>query len=532
MSKPAEIRNDPLAETREYCERSLKFYAHTVEPHRMYGECHDELYDWWQQCEEAGVLNTLALLPRDHQKSHCIAIWCSWQIVRDPATTIVYVSATSELAARQLEDIKTILTSDIHMALWPNLINPEEGKRAMWNLSAFSVDHPKRRAEGVRDPTVSIAGMTTVTTGWHCKIIIKDDVVVPENAYTREGRNQVEKKCSQFASILTTGGKEWVVGTRYHGNDHYSNLMKMVYDIYDDEGNLVDSKPLYATTVKVVETDGKFLWPRKAREDGTKFGFDMNELSIKKAKYTDRLQFNAQYYQDPNDPEGDKVTTNMFMYYSPSKLTYKGGKWRYLGRELCVIAACDFAYSMAAKADFTTIAVLGMDWEGNVYVLELVRFKTAQVQGYYDVLRPLHMKWRFKYCRVEATAAQVILCNELRLKFEQDGQHVKLEDFRPTKTLGAKEERIAAALKPLYKENRIYHYRGGECATLEAEITQDHPAHDDVKDVVAGGVSYDRMKRPYQREVSDDDDDDDPWGEPRKKNAGPIPVITRFGSSM
>lgn len=526
----AQAKINGLEEVREACVASLRYYAHTVEPFRVYGECHDELYDWWQQCEEKGILNTLCLLPRDHQKSHCMAVWCCWQIVKDPATTIVYVSATSELAARQLDDIKTILTSDIHMTLWPELINKEEGKRAAWNLSEISVDHPKRRAEGVRDPTVSICGMTTVTTGWHCKILVKDDVVVPENAYTKEGRTTVSRKCSQFASILTTGGLEWVVGTRYHGDDHYANIMKMRYDIYDEDGNLAESRNLYDTMLRVVEQDGKFLWPRETRADGAKFGFDRNELEIKRAKYTDRLQFNAQYYQNPNDPEGDKVSSNMFMYYNRDKLKYKAGKWYYLGRELCVVAACDFAYSMARKADYTTIAVIGMDWEGNVYVLDLARFKTNQVQGYYDVLRPLHQKWRFKYVRVEATAAQVILCNELRLKFEADGQHVKLEDFRPTKQLGAKEERIAAALKPLYKDNRVYHYRGGECATLEEEIVEDNPPHDDVKDVVAGGVSYPRLKRPYR--VLEEGEDGDEWDDDGQRKAQQQRVnVTRFGAS-
>lgn len=520
--------NDGLDDLRAACEGSLRVYAHTVEPHRLYGTVHDELFDWWQQCQDKGVLNTISLLPRDHQKSHCIAVWCSWQIVRDPSTTIVYLSATTELANRQLDDIKNLITSDIHMILWPDLVVPEEGKRTLWNQTAFSVDHPKRKAEGVRDPTCVCAGMTTVTTGWHCKILVKDDVVVPENAYTKEGRDKVEKKCSQMASILTTGGLEWVVGTRYHGGDHYNTLMGMHVDLYDADGTITETRPLYESMVRVVETEGRFLWPRAPRSDGVMFGFDFNELAVKKAKYTDRLQFNAQYYQNPNDPEGDRVTNSMFMYYNRAKLQYASGKWYYLNRELCVVAAVDFAYSLSRRADYTTVAVVGMDYEGNRYILDLVRFKTAIVQGYYDVLRPLHQKWHFKYVRVEATAAQVVLCNELRIKFEQDGQHVKLEDFRPNKQLGAKEERIAAALKPAYKDNMVYHYRGGECATLEEELTEDAPAHDDVKDVVAGAFSYERLKRPYRNGA--DADGDDLWGDAPKKQA-PRTSVTRFGSS-
>lgn len=525
-----EEKGDGLDNLRAACYGSLRVYAHVIEPHRLYGQCHDDAFDWWQQCEESGISNDLLLFPRDHQKSHMIAVRCCWNIMRDPSTTIVYLSATTGLAELQVADIQQILTSDIHMTLWPDLVNPVEGKRSLWNQSSFNTDHPKRKAEGVRDPTCVAAGLTTVSTGWHCKILVKDDVVVPENAYTKEGRDKVEKKCSQMASILTTGGKEWVVGTRYHGGDHYATLMNMTIDLYNDEGVVEETRPLYATNIRVVEENGVFLWPRAARPDGVKFGFDYNELAAKKAKYSgDRLQFNAQYYQNPNDPEGDKINTSMFMYYNRNRLKFQRGKWYYLGRELNVVAGIDLAYSLSRRSDFTVIPVVGIDWEGNRYILDIARFKTANVQGYFDMLSPLYDKWRFKYCRAEVTAAQVVIVNELRGKFEDAGLHIKIEDFRPSKHLGAKEERIAAALKPAYKDNTVYHYRGGECATLEAELTEDNPAHDDTKDAVAQVFSYPRLKRPIRSQSEMLEDEDDLWGDaPKKQNHI---HVTRFGST-
>jgi hypothetical protein len=106
------------------------------------------------------------------------------------------------------------------------MINPDEGKRAKWATTAISVDHPLRAEEGVRDFTVRTAGLTTNTTGWHAEIIVPDDVVVPENAYTEEGRRKCAAAMSQMASILNTGGMIKGCGTRYHMADQYSIWMK------------------------------------------------------------------------------------------------------------------------------------------------------------------------------------------------------------------------------------------------------------------------------------------------------------------
>jgi hypothetical protein len=48
------------------------------------------------------------------------------------------------------------------------MVNEDEGKREKWTESEISVDHPKRKEEFIRDPTVLAAGLTTtVITGLH-----------------------------------------------------------------------------------------------------------------------------------------------------------------------------------------------------------------------------------------------------------------------------------------------------------------------------------------------------------------------------
>lgn len=498
MAKLSRDRDVKLTKLREDCKYSLWQFACVVEPHRVYGECHRELFEFWEQSEVKDIDNTLALMPRDHQKSHCLAVRCAWEIYRNPAITIIYVSATSGLAERQLLDIQNILESKYFQLLSPDMIHAEKGKRAMWNTKEISVDHPDREKEGVRDPTIATAGLTTNTTGWHCQFLAKDDVVVPDNAYTAEARKKVSSACSQLASVLTTGGVECAVGTRYHPKDHYNSLKTMVEVISDEEtGEQIDERMVYAVHERQVETNGQFLWPREARKsDGKMFGFNWAEYNRKKAKYEDTLQFFAQYYNNPNNLENRKLTRDNFQYYKREHVRMKHGVWHYNERKLKVYAAIDFAYSLKADADYTVIIVVGVDWEGNYYVLDICRFKTKKIRVYYDNLRDMLVKWEFNRLRAEVTAAQAVIAQALKDIIAEEGMSCRVHEHRPSKYDGAKEERIEAALTPKYEENQVYHYKGGLCSELEEELQLDNPDHDDIKDAFASCVSAEYVKRP------------------------------------
>lgn len=480
--------DDNLRQVREACEADLYTFACVVNPHREYGEIHKELFDWWTR--PAAKDNSLVLLPRDHQKSHCAAVYAAWMITRDPTQTILYVSATSALAEKQLYAIKGILTSDTYMELWPDMVNVEEGKREKWNNTEICVDHPLRKQEGVRDSTIFAAGLTTNITGFHASTVFLDDVVVPGNAYTKDGREKVTQMYSQLASIETTGAKEIAVGTRYHPQDLYQTLIEMEEDIFNDEGEHTGAERVYETFIRVVEVEGVFLWPRKAREsDGKFYGFDLKELARKKAKYVDRTQFYAQYYNDPNDPESARLTSDRFQYYDKKFVSNERGTWFFKGNRLNVVAAVDFAFSLAQKADFTAIVVVGIDSDGQIYVLDIDRFKTDKIGEYYDHLFALHKRWGFRKLRAEVTAAQKTIVRDLKMNYiVPNGLGISIDEHNPTRHEGSKEERIAAILEPRYDNMSIWHYKGGYTPALEEEVLLARPAHDDIKDALACAI--------------------------------------------
>jgi hypothetical protein len=473
-----------LDEIRLAAESDLKVFARLVNPKRVYGSIHDELFDFWQYGEND---NTLVLLPRDHQKSHCLAVKTAWEIVKAPWETQLYVSATADLAEKQLYAIKNMLTSRAVRRYWPDLINKEEGKREKWTTMEIAVDHPSRKEEGVRDPTVKAAGLTTNITGFHANRIKLDDIVVPLNAYTEEGRQKVASMYSQIGSIKTTGATTDAVGTRYHPKDIYNTLLTRTVEVYE-KGELKEVTNLYSVLQRQVEEHGEFLWPKQQRDDGRSFGFDENELAKKRAEYIDTTQFYAQYYNDPNRGGEGGIDRSRFIYYAKNKLEQIGGDWYYGDRKLNIYASIDFAFSLKKRADFTSIVVIGMDHERNVYVLDIERFKTNQISEYFKRILDIYLKWGLRRMRAEVTVAQQVIVNELKNRIKDEGIHLKIDDYRPPTNQGSKEDRINGILQPRYDTQSIFHYKGGWCQTLEEELVMEFPPHDDVKDSLASAI--------------------------------------------
>jgi hypothetical protein len=481
-------------EVRERALEDLNFFAVLVNPGYMYGEVHREIFRWMEDYalfgtgdETAG--NKLIMLPRAHLKSHMVATWCAWIILRHPEITILYLSATAELAETQLFAIQNILASDVCTRYFPEYINPQEGLRERWSQRKMSVDHPARREQAIRDATVSTAGLTTNTTGWHADVIIADDLVIPENAYTEDGRESVVKKASQFTSIRNPGGFTMACGTRYFPTDIYYTWRNQSYPIYDDEGEQIDQRMVWEVKEYQVEVNGIFTWPSAVRKDGKVFGFNRQVLARIQAEYADRVQFYAQYYNDPNDPESNRIDRSKFQYYDPRHLKKEGSRWFYHGKRMNIYCAVDFAFSLKRAADYTAIVVVGVDTDGMYYVLDIDRFKSTKTLEYFQHIAALHSKWKFQKLRAEVTVAQIVIVEAIKDYVKQYGLTISIDEFRPSRVEGSKEERIAAALEHLYDDQKVWHFEGGWTQVLEDELILARPAHDDIKDALASAVS-------------------------------------------
>lgn len=478
-------------EVRSIAESDFEAFIRLIAPKQVMGSIHSELASWMSRQDKSRF--QLVLLPRDHQKSRMAAFYVTWKITKQPDIRVLYISSTANLAEKQLKFMKDILTSTVYRRYWPEMVSADEGKRERWTSSEISVDHPLRKEEGVRDPTIFTGGLTTNLVGMHCDLAVLDDTVTYDNAYTGEGRERVKLQYSLLSSIEGTDAEELVVGTRYHPSDLYSELLTMEEEIFNTNGDIVDKSPIYEIFERAVEDrgdgTGEFLWPRQQRSDGKWFGFSREVLSKKRAQYRDPTQFRAQYYNDPNDISNSPIDRGKFQYYDRKNLVRAGGVWTVNGKRINVYAAIDFAYSITKKSDYTALVVLGIDDQSSIYVLDIQRIKTDKISDYYKLVLQGHVKWDFRKLRAEITAAQKAIVRELKYAYLQpNGVALSIDEHTPSRHEGTKEERILTILQPRYENQQIWHYQGGECQTLEEELVLTRPPHDDVKDAFASAI--------------------------------------------
>jgi phage terminase large subunit-like protein len=482
-----------IGQLRLAAERDFETFLRLVAPQQLLGGMHRDLIQFWTR--EGAKSHQLALLPRDHGKSRMVAFRAAWAITKDPTITILYISATLGLGQKQLTFIKDILTSPIYRHYWPEMVAERDGERKKWSETEIVVDHPKRKATLLKDPTIMAAGLTTNIIGMHFDVCILDDVVVSNNAWTKDGREKTDTQISYLASILGAEGNIWAVGTRYHPEDYYAKAKELTYDLYDDDGNLEGKEHLYEVHERVVEDSGvgvgPFLWPRTTSSDGKSYGFDRNILARKRAQYSNIVDYRAQYYNDPSDTQGAITNRDDIRYYDSSKLKWHKGFLYFEKERLNVVMAIDFAYSLSTRADYTTIAVVGVNADQQYLILDLDRFKTDKVQDYYEHLRDMHLKWDVRKLRAEVTAAQQVIVKDLKDNwFKVNGLLMQVDEYRPTVREGSKEERMMYVLQPKYAEGRIFHFRGGVNDELENELTDGNSKHDDIIDALAAAVDF------------------------------------------
>ena len=251
--------------------------------------------------------------------SHCIATYCAWRITVNPWWTVLYVSASDSLAKAQMGVIQNILLSDEHRLLWPDMLNFQKNQYGelvhkplgnnVWTQEKIMVDHPARKERSVRDATLAIKSVGSSKTGLHANEIVFDDLVTDENYKSEVKRNEVVDCYTNMVKIATTSSLMKAVGTRYADNDLYGLLKESTYPVYED-GVITNHAPLWQWFEKVVEDSphrdgtGTYLWPKQWNEqDGRFYGFDQQELAIKKANQTmsgDSRQlelWHGQYYK-------------------------------------------------------------------------------------------------------------------------------------------------------------------------------------------------------------------------------------------
>ena len=498
-----DAKKDWQKELIERCENNLFEFAKEMNPYYCYGDIHEEVFSWLG--DPKANERQLILLPRGHLKSHCVAVYCAWNITFEPWTTIVYLASQDDLAKAQLHAIKQLMTSDVYTLYWPEMfeehsVTRKRKERGTWSAYAFDVDHPIRRERGVRDHTMIIKTVKSNAMGLHCDGLVFDDVVVPQFATTNVGRRELANSLGYFSSILNPGGWIKAVGTRYNPEDAYQSMVEATTPIWDEElGDYNGEEKTWEVMERVVEDSpnrsgtGHYLWPRtESPHDQKSYGFNPRELARIKADYISQgglVNFFSQYYNDPNDVGTQRMTRDKFQYYDPKHLRTEGTRVTYKGNRLNITAALDVAWSEDARADYSALAVIGIDSDGFIYILGLDRFRTSDFLVYYERIRQMQFEYPFSRILVETNAAGSLVAQEVEKFIRRDGMSLVVERRSHNRATLGKSENWAAVLEPRYNSKSVFHFRGGLTPILEEELISARPRHDDLKDAVCAAMS-------------------------------------------
>jgi hypothetical protein len=172
----------------------------------------------------------LFLAPRNHAKTTILESFFCWLIGRDNLILTQVISSTQAVAEKRLGKVSNIFQySNRYRSLFGDLYRNDP--EFTWNNSELEVfrDRDKVWSEGgveERDPTMAAIGITSSVEGGRAHFQGYDDIVSRKNATSKVLRETVKQEFwTTFDPMLIPGGQQVFMGTRYHYDDLYAELI-------------------------------------------------------------------------------------------------------------------------------------------------------------------------------------------------------------------------------------------------------------------------------------------------------------------
>lgn len=302
----------------------------------------------------------LDLWAREHYKSTIITVGLTIQnILNNPGLTVGIFSHTRPIAKAFLRQIKREFeTNQLLQQLFPHVMPPARGESRTWSEDSGIV---VQRENNPKENTVEAWGLVDgQPTGKHFDLLIYDDVVTLESVSTPEQINKTTEAWRLSLNLGARGGARRMIGTRYHANDTYSELLR--------KGSV---KPrLYPATV-----------------DGTTGGEPVllsREALAEKRRDMGPYVFACQMLQNPLADKADGFRREWVKFWQP-----KPEFWRPMNRVIFV----DPAASKKQNSDYSVFCVVGWNVDRKRYLIHGVRDRlnlTERTATLFRLVREYH----------------------------------------------------------------------------------------------------------------------------------------------
>jgi predicted phage terminase large subunit-like protein len=312
------------------------------------------------------------MAPRGFGKSTIGDIsYCLWRITQNRNIRILIVSNTQSQAESFLREMKYHLEGNTRLLeLFGSF------KSDKWNETELFVSG---RTISAKEGTLTALGASGAVISKHFDLIIADDIVDFENARTELQRKKLsEWYRTALLPTLEPHGELHIIGTRYHPNDLYQELM--------------DSKQYSPQIQRAISQEGVSLWPAK---------FTLEDLLNKKAELGSII-FDLQFQNDITLAKQGRIFRYEWMQFYD---TAPAGLKIYQG--------CDLSIAQTETSDYFVLMTVGFDQgTGIYYVLDMYRERISFKQQQ-DVIKHKAMQWQPLYIGIESNAYQKALGSEL-----------------------------------------------------------------------------------------------------------------------
>lgn len=342
----------------------------------------------FDRCREvqADPNDRLDLWAREHYKSTIITLGLTLQeLLANPELTFGIFSHTRPIAKGFLRQIKRELEANALLKrVFPDIIWEDPSKQApKWSEDDGLI---LKRTSNPKESSIEAWGLVDgQPTSKHFARLVYDDVVTVDSVGTPDMIQKTTERLQLSYSLGAEGGQRRFIGTRYHHNDTYRQVI--------DSGT---AKPrIYRATLNG-EADGEPVLMTKER------------LAAKRRDMGPYI-FSAQMMQDPTSDKTQGFKREWLRFYSSTPEEAGGGCNKYI--------LVDAANEKRKENDYTSMWCVGLGSDANFYVLDILRDRLNLAERTRALFK-MHKKWRPLGVRYEKYGLMA------------DTQHIRAEQER------------------------------------------------------------------------------------------------------
>jgi predicted phage terminase large subunit-like protein len=442
--------------------------------------------DWlFARCREVETASDgyLDLWAREHYKSTILTFGLTIRdILRDPEITVGIFSFNRPTAKAFLRQIKREFEDNERLrSLFPDVLWEHPHREApKWSEDDGII---VRRQGNPKESTVEAWGLVDgQPTSKHFRLRVYDDVVTADSVTTPEMIEKVTRAWEVSLNLGTEGGVARYIGTRWHYNDTYRQIL--------ERGAATERR--HPVTIDGTVEGEPVLWSR--------------ELVAQKRRDMGMHTFGAQMLLDPAADRTQGFKEEWIRFYPGGDLA---GANKYL--------LVDPASERKKKSDYTAMAVIALGSDENYYLVDAVRDRLS-LKERADAVFALHRRWKPKGVGYEHYGMQADV-EYLRERMAQENYRFDIQEVGGQV---AKPDRIRRLI-PIFEAGRFYlpetlwkvDYEGRHVDLVQAFLNDEYRPfpvglHDDLFDAMSRiwdiatiwpkpVVAEDRYVRPRHR---------------------------------